>query len=105
IDSVTIDEFHQKSDFALENMLDSFEELSEIFPEIDPELSQGVFTLELPPNGIYVINKQPPNKQIWMSSPISGPMRYDLVGNKWVSLRDGSSLEDTLMNEARDATG
>ena len=28
--------------------------------------------------GTYVINKQTPNKQIWLSSPISGPKRYDL---------------------------
>ena len=26
--------------------------------------------------GVYVINKQTPNKQIWLSSPISGPQRY-----------------------------
>lgn len=29
--------------------------------------------------GTYVLNKQPPNKQIWLSSPISGPKRYDWV--------------------------
>jgi hypothetical protein len=29
----------------------------------------GVLTLILGDNGTYVINKQPPNKQIWLSSP------------------------------------
>jgi frataxin len=29
----------------------------------------GVLTLKLGANGTYVINKQPPNKQIWLSSP------------------------------------
>lgn len=35
-----------------------------------------MLSLVLPPNGTYVINKQPPNKQIWLSSPVSGPDRY-----------------------------
>ena len=38
-------------------------------------LSQGVLTLNLGSHGTYVINKQAPNKQIWMSSPLSGPVR------------------------------
>lgn len=32
----------------------------------------GVLTLNLgEKNGTYVVNKQPPNKQIWLSSPLS----------------------------------
>ena len=31
----------------------------------------GVLTLKLGEHGTYVVNKQPPNKQIWLSSPIS----------------------------------
>jgi len=69
-------------------------------------------TLAFPPIGTYVINKQPPNKQIWLSSPISGPKRFDygVVGEgqnekegggkgDWVYLRDGSSLGDLLLKE------
>jgi len=40
------------------------------------EYSSGVLTLSLGPHGTYVINKQPPNQQIWLSSPFSGPMRF-----------------------------
>jgi frataxin len=32
-------------------------------------LKSGVLTLQLGDKGTYVINKQPPNKQIWLSSP------------------------------------
>lgn len=62
--------------------------------------------------GTYVLNKQPPNKQIWLSSPFSGPKRYDwvLLGESmhqkegggtghWVYLRDESSLEGLLKKE------
>jgi frataxin-like iron-binding protein CyaY len=68
-----------------------------------------------------VLNKQPPNRQVWLSSPISGPKRYDWVitsdsqqhksestvdsgddgqtGGKWIYLRDGTSLSDLLKKE------
>ena len=32
--------------------------------------------------GTYVINKQSPNRQIWLSSPVSGPKRYDFRGDR-----------------------
>jgi Protein implicated in iron transport, frataxin homolog len=65
-----------------------------------------------PEVGTYVINKQPPNKQIWLSSPKSGPKRYDYVitgegqnekqdtaVGEWVYLRDGSTLNQLLLEE------
>ena len=65
-----------------------------------------------PELGTYVINKQPPNKQIWLSSPVSGPKRYDWVvlgdgqnekegtaAGNWIYLRDRSSLNDLIRDE------
>jgi frataxin len=59
-----------------------------------------------------VINKQPPNKQIWLSSPLTGPKRYDYVmlsegqdakegtgTGEWVYLRDGSTLTGLIETE------
>ena len=59
-----------------------------------------------------MINKQPPNKQIWLSSPVSGPKRYDYVvygegqsqkedtaTGDWVYLRDGSTLGELFLRE------
>jgi frataxin len=75
-------------------------------------LQAGVLTLSFPPNGTYVINKQPPNKQIWLSSPKTGPKRFDYVmlsegqdakegtgRADWVYLRDGSTLTELLQAE------
>jgi len=88
------------------------EALQEEREDVDVEYSAGVLTLIFPPIGSYVINKQPPNKQIWLSSPISGPKRYDWVlldegqdqkegGGKgeWVYLRDGSTLSELMRKE------
>jgi frataxin len=72
----------------------------------------GVLSISFPPNGTYILNKQPPNKQIWLSSPITGPKRFDwLVQGEsmdqkegggigdWVYLRDGTALSDVLRKE------
>ena len=77
-----------------------------------PVQQAGVLTLQFPPAGTYVLNKQPPNKQIWLSSPISGPKRYDYVikgegqhekqgsgQGEWVYLRDGTTLTGLLRRE------
>ena len=52
-------------------------------------------------NGTYVINRQPPNQQIWLSSPISGPKRYnfDLTRKKWIYEREPVSLDQLLSQE------
>jgi frataxin len=68
--------------------------------------------LAFPPKGTYVINKQPPNKQIWLSSPITGPKRFDWVvlgeaqnqkegggSGEWIYLRDGTTLSELLEQE------
>ncbi|KAJ5476265.1 hypothetical protein N7475_001994 [Penicillium sp. IBT 31633x] len=75
----------------------------------------GVLNISVPALGTYVLNKQPPNKQIWLSSPISGPKRYDwivegdymhekqdsrpFVNGQWIYLRDGSNLTELLNAE------
>ncbi|KUJ13561.1 Frataxin [Mollisia scopiformis] len=93
-------------------LVEKLEQMQEETEEVDCEYSAGVLTLAFPPNGTYVINKQPPNKQIWLSSPITGPKRYDYVvlsegqdakegtgRGEWVYIRDGSTLTQLLQTE------
>ena len=66
---------------TLESISDKFNELLEDHEKLaggDTTLSDGVLTVKLSQFGIYVLNKQTPNKQIWLSSPVSGPYRYDI---------------------------
>ena len=51
------------------------------------------------PYGTYVINRQSPNEQIWLSSPTSGPKRYDYVAGRWVYRHDGVGLHELLNEE------
>ena len=39
--------------------------------------SDGVLNIEMRGKKYYVLNKQTPNRQIWLSSPISGPSRFE----------------------------
>jgi len=109
---ITTEQFHEVADQYLEALIAKLEELQEETEEVDVEYSAGVLTLSFPPNGTYVINKQPPNKQIWLSSPVTGPKRYDYVllsegqdakegtgKADWVYLRDGSTLSALLHAE------
>ncbi|KAK4248919.1 hypothetical protein C7999DRAFT_30608 [Corynascus novoguineensis] len=106
-------EYHAVADEYLERLLTRLEELQDEREDVDVEFSSGVLTLSLGSDiGTYVINKQPPNKQIWLSSPKTGPKRYDYVvvgegqhekqdtaTGDWVYLRDGSTLNNLLKNE------
>ncbi|KAI0762778.1 hypothetical protein C8Q74DRAFT_1206936 [Fomes fomentarius] len=99
--------YHQYSDATMDKMLESLENLLDEMAEssYEVEYGSGVLTLKLGSKGTYVINKQPPNKQIWLSSPFSGPKRYDYVTeqDEWVYSRDGRSLNDLLNQELSDA--
>ncbi|KAM0426964.1 hypothetical protein ACHAPT_007862 [Fusarium lateritium] len=109
---LTDGEYHELADEYLDDIVGKFEELQDEREDIDVEFSAGVLTISWPEKGTYVINKQPPNKQIWLSSPISGPKRYDwcvfgegqnekegtAVGD-WIYARDGSSLNQVFLEE------
>lgn len=63
----------------------------------------GVLTVQFGvPYGTYVINRQVPNLQIWLSSPISGPKRYDFHDGCWTYRHDGVSLHELLNQEIPD---
>ncbi|TVY13829.1 Mitochondrial frataxin-like protein [Lachnellula arida] len=110
--NLTAEQYNELSDAYMDALVAKLEELQDESEKIDVDYSAGVLTLVCPPAGTYVLNKQPPNKQIWLSSPISGPKRYDFVmasegqdakegtgSGEWVYLRDGSTLNEVLANE------
>ncbi|CAL1696528.1 unnamed protein product [Somion occarium] len=97
------DKYHLYSDATMERLLDSIETILDDLSSSDYEVeySSGVLTLKLGDKGTYVINKQPPNKQIWLSSPLSGPKRYDYIqdSDDWIYVRESSSLGELLNAE------
>lgn len=54
-----------------------------------------------------MLNKQAPNLQLWLSSPISGPLRYDFScdAQQWVNSRDGHPLLPLLAKDLEQLAG
>ncbi|XP_054259588.1 frataxin homolog, mitochondrial isoform X2 [Macrosteles quadrilineatus] len=101
VDSAT---FENVCSETLDSLCEFFEDIIENIPKLktaDVCFGDGVLTVNLDTYGIYVINRQSPNKQIWLSSPVSGPKRYDFVPSKngWVYRHDNQTLHQLLKNE------
>ncbi|KAG2216587.1 hypothetical protein INT45_004508 [Circinella minor] len=107
--SLTIDQYHQVSDETLDHIDETLETIGEEvdLPGFDIEYAQGVMTIKLGEHGTYVLNKQPPNQQIWLSSPKSGPKRYDFdkEHKKWFYHRDNHTLDELLNEELSEIFG
>ncbi|KAI8461727.1 hypothetical protein BY996DRAFT_4573149, partial [Phakopsora pachyrhizi] len=109
--TLTDQEYHYFSDDFLQRLSETLENLIESDnPEVngwDVDYSSGVLTLSVGNNGTYVINKQPPNKQIWLSSPSSGPKRFDFDKDTkvWFYSRDGTRLKELLFEEIKTLIG
>ncbi|XP_049626941.1 frataxin, mitochondrial [Suncus etruscus] len=100
LDETTYERLAEKT---LDSLAEFFEDLSDkpyTSKDYDVSFGSGVLTVKLGGDlGTYVINKQTPNKQIWLSSPTSGPKRYDWTGKNWVYAHDGVSLHELLASE------
>ena len=98
--------YEKVADETLESLTEQFDFIGEeieddnISDYYDVTYSSGVLTVKLGPSvGTFVLNKQSPNLQLWLSSPLSGPKRFDLIENKWIYKRTGESLHELLSNE------
>lgn len=100
-DGITLNDYHEASNSKLEELSDRLESvLEERFDKgADVSLADGVLTVVVDENNTYVINKQTPNKQIWLSSPISGPRRFDFVGGKWIDKGEKVDLDSLISRE------
>ncbi|CAK6433975.1 unnamed protein product [Pipistrellus nathusii] len=95
--------YERLAEETLDALAEFFEDLADkpyTCEDYDVSFGSGVLTIKLGGDlGTYVINKQTPNKQIWLSSPSSGPKRYDWTGKNWVYSHDGVSLHELLAAE------
>uniref|UniRef100_A0A3P9HEL6 Frataxin, mitochondrial n=1 Tax=Oryzias latipes TaxID=8090 RepID=A0A3P9HEL6_ORYLA len=95
--------YEKLAEETLDALAEFFEDLADedvAGEELDVVFSSGVLTVKVGGDyGTYVINKQTPNKQIWLSSPTSGPKRYDWSGERWLYSHDGVGLHQLLSQE------
>ena len=73
----------------------------------DVDLNGGILNIELQNGTQYVINKNAPNYEIWMSSPISGASHYYLDEDlkTRVDTRNGDKFFNKLAQELSQCSG
>ena len=97
--------YEKSANKTLEDLTEKFDQIgeeleNEVSHHYDVAYSSGVLTIKFGPGiGTYVLNKQAPNLQIWLSSPFSGPKRFDFVADQWVNSRTGETLHELLTKE------
>jgi frataxin len=93
--------FHRLADATLKGLMQAIDDLGS--DAIDVDLASGILTLTLADGGTYVLNKQAPNRQIWLSSPRSGAWHFDHRGGvgaaAWAATRGGGTLAELLSSE------
>ncbi len=96
--------FESLAEATLERLQAQIEEALE---DVDVELRGGILTLELEDGRQYVINKHTPNRQIWLSSPVSGAAHFvhDAQAGVWRSTRGEDLLHPLLGAELSALTG
>ncbi|KAL1812860.1 hypothetical protein DCAR_0625118 [Daucus carota subsp. sativus] len=103
------EEFHKLADSTIHHLLEKIEEYGDSvdIDGFDIDYGNQVLTVKLGNLGTYVLNKQTPNRQIWMSSPVSGPSRFDWdqSAQAWVYRRTKNYLFGILENELEQLCG
>ena len=97
--------FHQIADYTIENLSDTIDDA--LGDSIDVDLQSGILTIELDSGEQFIVNKHGPNRQVWLSSPVSGASHYDFDDDNetWTSTRGSTTLNDQLSADLAVKTG
>jgi len=85
-------DFHERVDAvlaAIENEVEAAD------AGIDSEINAGILTLEFDNRSKVIVNRQTPNREIWVAAK-SGGFHFHFDGAVWRDTRTGESLESLL---------
>lgn len=88
---------------TLERLAERLEEA--LADDLDVELRGGILTLELEDGRQFIVNKHGPNREIWLSSPVSGAHHFARSPEAWRSTRGPETLEGCLTADLERALG
>jgi frataxin len=97
---LTLDRYLEETHKIFEHIFEKIDTLDlDLLDNID--LTEGVLNIKFKSNQSYVLNIQRPNLQIWLSSPISGPQRFEYDQDKdiWFNIRNSKNLLNILNEE------
>lgn len=101
-------EFERRAAEILDSLFEQIED--QLGDWLDVEMTGGILQIELPDGGAYVVNKHAPNREIWLSSPVSGAWHFAPAGSgadkeAWRSTRGTEELTGLLSSELAAASG
>jgi CyaY protein len=80
-------EFHRAADAILARI----EQAAEATEGIDADLEAGILTLECPDGSRIIVNRQTPNREIWVAAR-SGGFHFAWRDGAWRDTRSGDEL-------------
>ena len=97
--------FETMAEKTLNMLLDRIDDV--LGDTFDVDLNGGILNIELENGTQYVINKNAPNYEIWMSSPLSGASHYYLDEDleTWIDTRTGDKFFKKLSLELSQCAG
>ncbi|CAJ1944036.1 unnamed protein product [Sphenostylis stenocarpa] len=102
-------EFHRLADSTIHSVQEKLEDYGDMVEVdgFDIDYGNDVLTVKLGDLGTYVLNKQTPNRQLWLSSPLSGPSRFDWDRDTkaWIYRRNKANLYKILEGELEQLCG
>ena len=90
--------FHALADSVLDHIAEAVDVA--LGDDIDVEAQGGIVTLSLEGGGQYVLNKHAPNREVWLSSPVSGAWHFaPAEGGEWISTREPKARLTALLGQ------
>jgi CyaY protein len=89
-------DFHDLASKTISSIAQQIEEL-DLHSELDVSIDNDVLKIESG-FGIYIINKNSALKEIWLSSPVSGPHHFTYAGQSWLS-KSQTNMIDVINQE------
>ena len=99
VTDTTADEFSRQFDRLSDTIQAAVDQPDIEDGDLDLSYSDGVLSIRSRQHGTYVINQHNVTRQVWLSSPISGPSKYNWHRARTAVGRDGRRREGQWCNE------
>lgn len=66
---------------------------------VDCELTTGILNIHTDKQGTFIINRNIPRQELWLSSPFSGGAHFAYIDNLWLNTRTKEPFETVLFAE------
>lgn len=93
---MTEHQYHLKVDAILLHLEDCIDAVEQV--DLDYESAGGILTIDFPNGSKIIVNKQPPNLQIWVATKYDGH-HFDWLDGQWIDNRSGKEFW-LLMSDA-----